>query len=319
MGFDNIIGHEKQKGILLSLLKKDRMPHAFLFSGAEGIGKKKVVLEFAKYIFCEHGTSCGACRPCIKVDRGSHPDIFITGSEESIGIEHSRNISKEVYEYPYESERRIIVIDNAEKMTNEAKNALLKTLEEPPSFNTFFLITSSERDIPLTIKSRCIKLVFSPLYREQLKAYFKMNMSLNDEKAELLSYISHGSIGSGLFWTLEDNFALRKQIAELLLGKNKSFLRASVITERISKNQKEMMTYLSYILSIYRDVYCLNECGNASMIVNRDIKGLLETERLNVAKINKAIQRVEQAINILRYNINKWLVLENMMLHLMER
>jgi len=318
MGFERITGHEKQKGMLLSLLKKKRMPHAFLFTGPEGIGKKRVVMEFAKYIFCEHGTACNTCRPCLKVERGSHPDIFSTGGEESIGIEHSRNISKEVYEYPYESNRRIIIIDNAEKMTNEAKNALLKTLEEPPPFNIFFLITSSERDIPLTIKSRCTKLIFSPLFKEQLKAYFKNNLAINDEKAELLSCISHGSIGSGLFWTVEDNFLLRKQIAELLIGRGKSFLKASVISEKISKSQKDTMIYLSFILSLYRDMYFLNECGDDSMVMNRDIKGLLAMEKINMATLNNSIQRVEQTINLMRYNINRWLVLENMMLHLME-
>ncbi len=319
MGFEGITGHEKQKGILLTLLKRERMPHAFLFSGPEGIGKKRVVMEFAKYIFCEHGTACGICRPCLKVDRGSHPDIFSTTSEESIGIEHSRDINKEVYEYPYESARRIIIIDNAERMTNEARNALLKTLEEPPSFNTFFLITSSERDIPLTIKSRCMRLIFSPLYKEQLKSYFKNNLGLNDEKAELLSCISHGSIGIGLFWTVEDNFLLRKQIAELLFGRNKSFLKASVIFEKISKSQKDTTIYLSFMLSLYRDAYLLNECGNDSMVINRDIKGLLAMEKINTATINKSIERIEQTINLVRYNINKWLVLENLMLHLMER
>lgn len=318
MGFDSIIGHEKQKSMLLSLLEKERLPHAFLFSGPEGIGKKKVVLEFAKHILCDKGFACGICRPCIKIDRGSHPDILQVGNEESIGIEQSRSISKEVYEYPYESQRRIIIIDNAERMTHEAKNALLKTLEEPPSFNIFFLITPSERDIPLTIRSRCMRLVFSPLHREQLKEYFKSTLLVNNEKAELLSYISHGSIGSGLFWTMEENFSLRRKIAELVLGKNKSFLRASVIAEKVAKNQREMTMFLSFILSLYRDVYCVRECGDTAMIVNKDIRELLEWEKINLVRINTSIQRIEHTINLLRYNVNKWLIFENLMLRLME-
>jgi len=318
MGFDSIIGHGKQKSMLLSLLEKERLPHAFLFSGPEGIGKKKVVLEFAKHILCDKGFACGVCRPCIKIDRGSHPDILQVGNEESIGIEQSRSISKEVYEYPYESQRRIIIIDNAERMTREAKNALLKTLEEPPLFNIFFLITPSERDIPLTIRSRCMRLVFSPLHREQLKEYFESTLFVNNEKAELLSYISHGSIGSGLFWTMEENFSLRRKIAELVLGKNKSFLRASVIAEKIGKNQREMNMFLSFILSLYRDVYCVRECGDISMIVNKDIRELLEWEKINLVRINASIQRIEHTINLLRYNVNKWLIFENLMLRLME-
>ena len=117
---------------------------------------------------------------------------------------------------------------------------------------------------------------------------------------------------------MEDNFLLRKQIAELLIGRGKSFLKASVISEKISKSQKDTMIYLSFILSLYRDMYFLNECGDDSMVMNRDIKGLLAMEKINMATLNNSIQRVEQTINLMRYNINRWLVLENMMLHLME-
>lgn len=350
MGFDSIIGHEKQKSMLLSLLEKERLPHAFLFSGPEGIGKKKVVLEFAKHILCDKGFACGICRPCIKIDRGSHPDILVidkqyveqvlqaqqkkTSSDNpdreketsSIGINFIRGniekkikgINQEVHEYPYEGQKRIIIIDGADRMTMEAANALLKTLEEPPSFNIFFLITPSERDIPLTIRSRCMRLVFSPLHREQLKEYFKSTLLVNNEKAELLSYISHGSIGSGLFWTMEENFSLRRKIAELVLGKNKSFLRASVIAEKVAKNQREMTMFLSFILSLYRDVYCVRECGDTAMIVNKDIRELLEWEKINLVRINTSIQRIEHTINLLRYNVNKWLIFENLMLRLME-
>jgi DNA polymerase-3 subunit delta' len=318
MGFDSIIGHEKQKNMMFSLMEKSRLPHAFLFSGPEGIGKKKMVLEFVKYIFCDKGTACGVCRPCIKVDRGSHPDILHLGKDESIGIEQSRNIRKEVYEYPYESQKRIIIIDNAETMTNEAKNAILKTLEEPPSFNIFFLITPSERDIPLTIRSRCMRLVFGQLHRDQLKEYFIKALSMSSEKAELFSHISHGSIGNGIFWTVEENFLLRRKIAELVLGKNKSFLSASVIAEKISKNQKEIAMHLSFILSLYRDVYCASECGDISMIVNKDMRELLLRKKVDAAWINDSVKKIEETINILRYNVNRWLIFENLMLRLME-
>jgi len=318
MGFDGIIGHERQKRMLLSLLERERLPHAFLFSGPEGIGKKKVVLEFAKHIFCDKGAACGVCRPCIKVDRGSHPDILHIEKEESIGIEQSRGISREIYEFPYESQKRIIIIDNAERMTHEAKNALLKTLEEPPAFNIFFLVTPSERDIPLTIRSRCMKLIFSPLRRERLKEYFTGALSMDNEKAELLSHISHGSIGSGLFWMTDENLSLRIKIAELVIGKNKSFLRASMITEKIAKNQRDMAMYLSFILSLYRDMYCASECGDVALIVNKDMRGLLEWKKVSAERIKTSIERVEQTISLLRYNVNKWLIFENLMLSLME-
>ncbi len=306
--------------MLVSLIKKGRMPHAFLLSGPDGIGKKLIVQEFAKYLFCKDGTACGACRQCVKVDRGIHPDIMQVGKEDvaSIGIEQSRVINREVYEHPFESQKRIIIIDNSENMTHEAKNALLKTLEEPPLFNIFFLITSSERDIPLTIRSRCIRIVFGPLHRRCLKEHFQNTFSFSEEKADLLSCISHGSIGNGLFWAAEENFILRRKIAELILGKNNSSLRASVIAEKLSESQREMDMYLSFILSLYRDIYYVNECGSESMVINKDMKEFIVRRRADANWLRTSIQNIEKTMGLLRYNVNKWLVFENLMLRLME-
>ena len=135
MAFDDIIGHERQKRFLDFLMERGNIPHAFLFCGQEGIGKSKTAMEFTKRLFCQTGTGCGICRPCVKLDRGSHPDLIVIRNEGSIGIDDSRMIAKEISEHPFEQDRRVIIIDNAETMTNEAANALLKTLEEPPPYN----------------------------------------------------------------------------------------------------------------------------------------------------------------------------------------
>ena len=206
MGFDTVVGHDRQKSMFLSLLGTGNLPQAFLLVGQKGIGKRRIALETVKYLFCEHGTACGQCRPCMNVDRGSHPDLVVVQGDTSIGIDQSRMLSKEISEYPYEGDRRAIIIDDAEIMTTEAANALLKTLEEPPPYNIFFLITSSERDIPRTIRSRCARVAFSPLGREALREYFTRFFKGDQERASLFSHISYGSIGCGLFWSQEEHF-----------------------------------------------------------------------------------------------------------------
>ena len=100
MGFENIIGHEKSKNLLRMFLENTNIPHAFLFYGQEGIGKKLVAKEFAKHLFCETGTACGRCNPCIKLERGSHPDFIIIEGDSSIGIDQSRMLSKESANIP---------------------------------------------------------------------------------------------------------------------------------------------------------------------------------------------------------------------------
>ncbi|MDD5245041.1 MAG: DNA polymerase III subunit delta' [Syntrophorhabdaceae bacterium] len=327
MGFEEIIGHEKQKNLLLSFLKHERMPHAFLFSGQDGIGKKKTALEFVKHILCEHGKGCGTCKACVRIDRGSHPDLIILprqGSETSIGIDFIRGneekkirgINQEIYEYPYEGKKRAIIIDSADNLTREAANALLKTLEEPPPFNIFFLITASEEEIPHTIRSRCSRVSFTALRQEQLKRYFTDVLRLDDTRAETLSLISHGSIGAGIFWLEKDNFQMRNGLVELITGKHKSFLNTTLLSERITKTGDGVTVYLSFLLSLFRDIFVFNISQDSSMIINRDIKDILELERVDLRWIEESIKRIQETIRIMRYNVNKWLIFENLLLHI---
>jgi DNA polymerase III subunit delta' len=318
MGFDDVIGHGKQKEMLLSALTSGRLPHAFLFTGQEGIGKKRTAKEFTKYILCDNHSACGTCRPCIKVDRGTHPDVLIIENDDSIGIDQSRYIAKEVFEYPYESDRRVILIDRVDTMTHEATNALLKTLEEPPPFNVFFLITSSERDVPLTIRSRCARINFSPLSRENVKQYFRKEAGMDEDNAELLSRISEGSIGCGFFWSEKENLLLRRRIAELVLGKKRGFLQVTSISERITNSPRELMMYLSFLLSLFRDMSTVTEYSETSLVVNRDVKDLLEGQSADAKWIEGSITKIRETFRILRYNINKLLAVENLFLHIME-
>lgn len=322
MGFNEIIGHEKQKQMFLSILKKDRLPHAFLFSGQEGIGKKKTAKVFAKYILCEEQRGCGVCRSCIKIERNIHPDVIIIENEDTMGIDQSRAVGKEVFEYPYESSKRVIVIDRADAMTREATNALLKTLEEPPNFNVFFLITSSERDVPLTIRSRCAKISFSHLQEKLLQEYFINKAGIGEEQAELLSYISQGSIGYGLFWMEKDHLMLRRKIAELVVGKDRSFINATLISEKIAGSHRDLTMFLSFLLSLFRDICVIRECSEGismSMMINRDMKDLLKIEYVDVKWIETSIRVIKETFAMLRYNINKLLAIETMLMNIMER
>jgi DNA polymerase-3 subunit delta' len=317
MGFDNIIGHEKSKNLLRMFLENKNIPHAFLFYGQEGIGKKLVAKEFAKHLFCEHRSACGECNPCIKLDRGSHPDLILIEGDNSIGIDQSRMLSKEICEYPYESEKRVIIIDQAETLTREAANALLKTLEEPPPYNHFFLITSAEKEIPPTIRSRCNRVFFTPLSREQLKHFFLQSTDADEERADLLAGISYGSISCGLFWAEKDNFLLRRMIIELITGNNKSFVRASSIAERIAKTNMGLGMYLAFLLSFFRDLLVVKYSQDLTLIVNKDVEELLDWQRADIQWIESTIKRIQETTAIMRYNVNRWLAFENLLFQVM--
>jgi DNA polymerase III subunit delta' len=317
MGFDNIVGHDRQKSMLLSLLGTGNLPQAFLFSGQKGIGKRKLALETAKYLFCEHGTACGQCRACVNVDRGSHPDLVIVQGETSIGIDQSRMLGKEISEYPYEGDRRAIIIDEAEIMTTEAANALLKTLEEPPPYNTFFLVTSSQRDIPLTILSRCARVTFSPLGKDALGEYFTRFFKGDKERGGLFSHISYGSIGCGLFWSQEEHFALRRRLGELVTGKERSFTAATLFSEKAGKSAESASMYLSFLLSFLGDLYVATMERDNSRVVNIDIRDLVEWENVDARWISRSIAKVQETFRMMRYNVSRWLLFESLLMQIM--
>ncbi len=257
MAFEDIIGHDRQKRFLKFFLENKNIPHAFLFCGQEGIGKKKIAFEFVRHLFCETGNACGTCRPCLKIDRGSHPDLIVIQNEGSIGIDDSRMISKEISEHPFESEKRVIIIDNAETMTIEAANALLKTIEEPPPHNHFFIITSSERDIPMTIRSRCTRVPFSLLSTVQLEHYFQSQKKYRPGKgiAYRPQYLSEVS-AAGSSGLMMNNFSLRLKLAEIISGRRTGFVASSSVAEIASRTDRNAAMYLAFLLVLFQGPFC---------------------------------------------------------------
>lgn len=319
MEFRGIVGHDRQKQMLSSLVRKERLPHALMFAGPRGVGKRTTALELIKNLFCEERRACGACRPCRNVSAGHHPDFTLLTGETSIKIEEMRTIRRDVYEPPYEAPIRAILIDNAEAMTREAANALLKTLEEPPPSNIFILVTSKEQEIPLTVRSRCMRIGFGPLSRDSVRSYFEGDPKLEKTQAELLANLSNGSIASGLFWKDEENFRMRQRIADLITGRRSGFTHAALLTERITAGGNEL-DYLTFLLSFLRDIWWLEQSGDVSGILNSDLKETMEqTGPGRLGWVEASIKRVQETIRTLRYNVNRFLAVEHLMITVMRR
>jgi DNA polymerase-3 subunit delta' len=316
MDFNGIVGHEKPKGFLSSMLEKDRLPHALLFSGPPGVGKCTMAMALVKHLFCDKRVACGSCRPCQNVIRNTHPDLRIIRSDDSIGIDELRSVRKEVYESPYEGPLRVILIDGAEQMTREAANALLKTLEEPPPLNLFILITSSEKSVPLTIRSRCMRIGFGPISREAIKTYFSDGLKLPEKKAGLLASLSCGSLSSGLFWMDEDHLSTRRRLAELVVGRKKSFVAATGLSEIVAGHEKGLRLYLYFLLSLFRDLWVTAQASE-STLVNIDLQDLLDAGNWDGTWIERSLREIQETLASLRYNINRWLAFERLVLSVM--
>jgi DNA polymerase III subunit delta' len=314
MEFRDVMGHDRQKGMITTLVDKGRMPHALLLAGPEGVGKKKIAVELVRNLFCEEKRACGSCRPCHNLSGGFHPDMTMISKDGSIKIDELRAIRKDVYEPPFEAPLRVIIIDNCDLMTREAANALLKTLEEPPPLNLFVLVTAKEQDIPLTIRSRCSRIGFGPLSREAVFSFFRDSQRLDEDQARLVADLSNGSISAGLFWLDEEHFVMRRRIAELVTGKKRGFAQTAFVAEGITAKGDELR-HLFFLLSFLRDIWWHAVTGDVSALVNKDLQEIVkETSAGREVWAGTSIKRVQEALRTLRYNVNRWLAVEHLMI-----
>ena len=186
MSFHDIYGHEKQIEIIQKALTQNRLGHAYFFSGIPAVGKKTLAMEFVKALNCEKEDaihdSCGECSPAGKSTRDP-PDIFFVEAEgQFIRIDAIREIQEQMKCKPMEARRRVFVIDNADKMNDQAANALLKTLEEPSPANILILVTARPYTMPSTIISRCRHMRFNPLRIDTVAKFLVERMDMENKE-----------------------------------------------------------------------------------------------------------------------------------------
>ena len=247
--FDKIIGNEQNKNLLIKSVKKNNILHSYLFYGTEGIGKKMFAIEFAKMILC-NGTDdtipCDKCKSCIEFNSGNNPDYFIIEPEGStIKIDQIRNMQKSILEKPIESTKKVYVINNADTMTKEAQNCMLKTLEEPQEFVVIILIASNENNILPTVKSRCTKIYFKELESEELNNYIKNNYSSITIDDNILK-LCNGSIAKAQF-IIEKIDTLNKIKNIVLQVEKENKLNFIQNNQLLYENKEDITTILEYI------------------------------------------------------------------------
>ena len=196
--FQNILGNNKIKESLQESIKQNKVSHSYLFVGKSGIGKKMIAKEFAKAILCLGDNKyCDNCKSCLEFDGQNNPDFFIVEPDgNTIKIDQIRNMQKGVQEKPIISRSKVYIIDNADFMTKEAQNALLKTLEEPPEFVTIILIGENENEFLATIKSRCMIIHFNSISDSEMEKYLQENYNMN-VTSNMLD-VFQGSIGKAI-------------------------------------------------------------------------------------------------------------------------
>lgn len=245
--FENILGNEKIKQELNTAIQNNKISHSYLFVGTDGIGKKLIAKEFSRRLLCLNDIENDNCKSCIEFDNNNHPDFNIIESEDnkSIKIEQIRYMQKKVQEKPIMQKRKIYIIDDADLMTTEAQNCLLKTLEEPPEFITIILIGRSEDAFLETIKSRCMIYRFKGIENNQIEKYLQENYNLKNIDETMLETFE-GSIGKAI--KLKDKMDMYQDIRTIIYSLEKSdIIDIYNSAEIIYKSKEEIFEVLEYI------------------------------------------------------------------------
>lgn len=320
MNTSSIVGQSPLTASMERILASGQIVHAYLFTGPAGSGKKTMSGLFAQALLCTDKNSkpCYACKPCRQFISGNHPDVFwIRRLENKTGIvvDQIRDLQAAIKVKTYQAGRRICFIDEAHLMTQQAQNAFLKTLEEPPSDTVFFLLAENTNTLLPTILSRCQIFRIGNLSAEDIIKILRRRLSVSKEDASVIAALSQGNPGKALALAEDESFQyLRKS---LIKGMSLAGSVKILDLYAIFADYRDRVEDLFNILQLWiRDLLILKETGEWSLIVNQDQSALLKRQvsSFTSAALRDMIENIEASRTMLKRNSNYQLTIENMLL-----
>ncbi|WP_303722627.1 DNA polymerase III subunit delta' [Malonomonas rubra] len=318
MTFDSIIGHEPQKNILRRALQNNRVAHAYLFEGPDGIGKRLVALALARALLCDSGRGCGVCPTCRKVDHNNHPDIHLLDAEgAAIKIDQIRTLQQQLSLKPLEGEYKICLIDGAHHLNPAAANALLKTLEEPQPNTLIILLSSQPEALLITIRSRCQRLPFKRLPKQRLTEILADRLDLQETEAAVLAALSEGSFKKALGQNRELYLERRREILRNLMALSSgSIIPLFKLADELAADKDHLVEILEILQAFYRDLLLLKHGRPEQELVNLDMKETLYRQIMH--ETTPTLLKKLEALNAGRYhlqrNVNRQLAMEIMLM-----
>lgn len=320
--FSNIIGHEQLVSYFLRSLEHGKISHAYILSGEDGMGKMTLTKAFAQALLCESHSACGHCDSCFRFASVNHPDmIYVTHEKEnSIGVEEIRQqVISDTEIRPYYSGYKIYVIDEAEKLTPSAQNALLKTIEEPPEYVVIILLSSHEESFLQTILSRCIILRLRPLSDAAVVDYLKQHYTLEPHQASIYAAFARGNLGKAITLADSERFMeMHGKTIEILKNIYDRPLYQSLNDLKDLKD--EIHEVLDTMKLWYRDVMVFKATQDSNLLIFKEeqkaIKKMADHSSFNgLDEIQNAIEKAQVR---LKANVGFELVAELLLLTLQE-
>lgn len=322
-GFDDIIGQDGIVKHMKNAIKLSKISHAYILNGEKGMGKKTIAKAFATTILCEKkgDTPCMECHSCKQLMSDNHPDVkwIIHEKPATISVDDIREqINNDVVVKPYSSEYKIYIMDEAEKMNVQAQNALLKTIEEPPSYTIIMLLVSNKESFLQTILSRCVSLDVKPLDKKTIAQYLIKNCKMPDYQANMAADFSSGNLGRAIRLVTMETFT---EMKEMLLLHMKSMFSANTADiggyiKELNSFKDNISEYIDLLVAWFRDVLIFKASKDINQIIFKDQIGLIEryAKQLSYEGIENIFIAADKALTRLRANVNFELTMELMLM-----
>ncbi len=326
-GFKDVVGHRDIIQYMKDAIEQDKVSHAYILNGQRGSGKKLLAKLFAMALQCESGKSepCGECRSCIQTNNGNQPDIITVRHEKpaSISVDDVRQqINGDIMIKPYSSPYKIYIVPEADLMTVQAQNAILKTIEEPPEYAIIFLLTENADSLLPTIRSRCVMLKLRNIKDKLVKKYLMEQMQIPDYQADLCAAFAQGNIGRALMLAKSEHFnEIKEEAIQLLKYIDEMELHEIVgAIKEINKYKLEVTDYFDIMTIWYRDILVYKATKNIDGLVFSDqLKHIKEkASKSSYEGLEIILESIEKAKVRLKANVNFDLVMELLLLTIKE-
>ena len=331
---NKLVGNTQAKHVLKRLVGNERLPNSLLFTGPEGVGKRQFAVEAARMMLCQDttdGEACGVCGICTRVadfvipqpsdkNKDEFKKVFFGGhGDVGMGVPYRnfilvdaiRDLEKEANFRPFEAPARFFIVDDADRMNDQAANALLKTLEEPAITTYIFLITSRPDSLLPTIRSRCQTLRFAPVSAQEIEEYLISDRALQHHDAALAARLARGSIGRAVDLNIADFQKQRQRMFDVVRHAVTSGDRAALlkIAEELNdaKNKENFAANLDMLESLIHDVWSISASGDTSRVTNTDLEDDLHrlAAHSDVIKLSAWMKMIEDMRLNFAVNINK--------------
>nr|WP_242987406.1 DNA polymerase III subunit delta' [Anaerobacterium chartisolvens] len=327
LSFNNITGQREVIDGLAFSIKNDRVAHAYVFTGPKGIGKRTVAKLFAGMLLCTCRTdmaSCANCPSCSTYMEGSNPDFFVIERENSaIGIEEIRGIQSSILVKPLYSEKKVYVIADAENMTVQAQNCLLKILEEPPPYAVIILTASNYKALMETIRSRTLRYNFRKNTPQEVRTVLADRLGENNPRLDFLAAYADGVIGAALQIADSEEFAsLRDSAVDVFMRLSAKASLSGVFREYdfFESNKESANVIFDAMLLFCRDLLVYKNTGKENMLINSDKRDIIlnSAHKFTSQKLVNSIEEIEKARRSIAQNASFQLSVEVMLMKLQE-